>query len=196
MSDPIQAEWRGLGAVWQSRAATFNVTSDELAGIALRQDGERRRMRLLVALAWLTAFGIAAWLMASTPFKGLGVLLMAFLGAGFVVATSLAHAEEGAAGQGLMSSVEQAIARQESLLRAVWAGAAVGMLALGAVLSAAAHLLVLSASRHSALAAWVALGVAALYSLACATFCGFRGWRARAELARLHKLHAHLSRPT
>jgi hypothetical protein len=196
MSDPIQAEWRTLGIVWQSRAAAIQRTSDELAGIALRQDRERRRMRLLVALAWLAAFGTTAWLMASTPFKGLGILLMAFLGAGFIAATSLARPEEEGGAHSLMPSVERAIARQESLVRAVWAGAAVGMVALAAVLSAAAHLLLLSASRHDALAAWIGLGIAAFYSLACAAFCAFRGWRARAELARLHKLHAHMTRPS
>jgi hypothetical protein len=195
MSDPIQAEWRSLGAVWQSGAVEVRTTSDELASIALRQDLERRRMRLLVGFAWLAAFGTAAWLMASTPFKGLGILLMVFLGAGFFAATSLARPEDEPGRRSLMPSVEHAIARQEELLQAVWAGAAVGMVALGAVLSAGAHLLLLSAPQHSAFAIWIALGIAALYSLGCAAFCGFRGCRARAELARLHELHAHLSQP-
>jgi hypothetical protein len=195
MSDPIQAEWRSLGAVWQSGAAVVRVTSDELAGIALRQDRERRRMRLLVILAWLAAFGTAAWLMASTPFKGLGILLMACLSAGFIAATSLARPEDDPGGRSLMPSVAQAIARQESLLRAVLAGAAVGMVALAAVLSAAAHLLLLSATRHAAPGIWIALGIAALCSFSCAVICAFRGWRARAGLARLHKLHAQLNQP-
>jgi hypothetical protein len=195
MSDPIQAEWSSLGAVWQSRAAEIYVTSSELAGIALRQERERRRMRVLVAVAWVAAFGTAAWLTAGTPFKGLGILLVASLSAGFAVAASLAQPEEQAGSDSLMPSLERAIGRQESLLRAVWAGAAVGMVALAAELSAASHLLLLSSARHSAAGVWIALGVAAVYSLACSVFCGLQGWRGRAELVRLQELHAHLSQP-
>jgi hypothetical protein len=112
----------------------------------------------------------------------------------FAAGAPFAWTKDDSGRQGLLTSLEKTLARQEKLVAAFWAGAAISTAALATVLFGASRLLGVAASQP--LNAWIALGAAALYGLGGLAFCGLRAWRAQSELRRLAEICRHLKKPT
>jgi hypothetical protein len=196
MTDSMQAEWESLGALWRSRTDSSCARAVDLAHVAVIHDREWRRAKWLIGLAWLLAFSIAIGLMVSSPFKGMAILLGILSSLTFAAAAPLVWTEDESGRQGLLSSLEKAIARQEKLVGMFWTGAAISMATFATVLFGVSRLLLVAKSQPHNASTWIALGAAALYGLAGLAFCGFRAWRARAELRRLADICRHLGKPT
>lgn len=132
-------------------------------------------------------------LMVSSPFRGMAILLGILSTLAFAAAAPFCWTKDESGRQGLLRSLEKTIARQERLVAAFWAGTAISVAALATVLLGASRLLGVAESQPPDV--WIALAAAALYGLCGLALCGFRAWRAQAELRRLTDICRHLSRP-